>query len=450
MSLSETEMGLPPWEQIMENDARYPSLATRSDSKTSSILSDVEQQDPFSDRNTSEDEQLPSKKNQEVDENLMFTLKSPKFSDDSNNDDFHHDLYTQYDQHFPLELRHNLDIAIIHDEADEDEAHNLKRVIEKYVQLEIEGECFKPKVELLKNVTPRIHVDPLDYALEVAVCLIVYVTNNFLENKLCNFEGTASLKAIISRDKEYSLVCVHTDQSTSKKLGAHLRSVKQLIYSKDKQEQFIENVTNHFDQISDILIQNKSKLTQCRKQYFDKNLAHLNRQESSSNKGNFSPRKTNVAEMDKSSQHDQVHQQLASSKDKNTGTGKQTASAYYVDRESEIYEESSGKDTRRQQMGLQRGLDCNKSCDSSPLKTPTVQYTSLPEPADDKAIPEDPTPNAFNPTGSNVNFNGSHRNPPTGHSGSQVHIHIHQATNVVIGEHGYINAFSRSQGADDS
>ncbi|BFY98214.1 hypothetical protein BsWGS_01254 [Bradybaena similaris] len=186
--------------------------------------------------------------------------------------------------------------------------------------------------------------------------------------------------------------------------------------------------------------------------------------------------------------------------------------------DAEICKESNGKDISledSQQMGLQRGLDFNKSCYSSPLKTPTVKYSSLPEPADDKAVPEDLTPSAFNPTESNVSHKGSHINPPTGHSrseasdiiskegshsnfndglqrvtsntvpsnpitssgaspsstvhdvpsssgslrrlpenvsiaGSQVHIHIHQATYVAIGEHGQINVLSRSEDADDS
>ncbi|BFY98213.1 hypothetical protein BsWGS_01253 [Bradybaena similaris] len=178
----------------------------------------------------------------------------------------------------------------------------------------------------------------------------------------------------------------------------------------------------------------------------------------------------------------------------------------------EIYEESSGKDKHSQQMGLQHWLDYSKSCDSTLVKT--VKYNSFPEPADVDTVLEDLTPNAFSPTESNVSHNGSHNLPtghslskvsdflskegshpsfnyglqsfpsntapintvtfsraspgssvhdvprssssmrlsenvPT-ISGSQVHIHIRQATNVAFGEHGQINVLSRSEDADDS
>lgn len=264
----------------------------------------------------------------------MYTSKSLGLSDHSNNDDFHHDKFTQFDQYFPWRLRHNLDIAIINDEADEDDAHNLKDVIRQNVQLKIDGKHFRPKVELLKHVSPSMHVDPIDYALEEAVCLIVYVTHNYLENELCKFESRSSVKAILSGKKPCSLVCVHKDQSTSNRLGTHLDHVKQLYYCKEKQEQFIEDVTTYFYQISDTLLTKKRELTQLRGEYYEKHLAHTIKQESSSNKGKFSQRKTNVAEMDKSSQHDQVHQQLASPRENNTVMGKQTAHAHVVDRES--------------------------------------------------------------------------------------------------------------------
>ncbi|CAG5115394.1 unnamed protein product, partial [Candidula unifasciata] len=57
MSLSEREMQLGPWEQILTNGALDPSLVTKSESKLSSIKSDIEEEDNFSDGDFSNNEQ---------------------------------------------------------------------------------------------------------------------------------------------------------------------------------------------------------------------------------------------------------------------------------------------------------------------------------------------------------------------------------------------------------
>ncbi|BFY98216.1 hypothetical protein BsWGS_01256 [Bradybaena similaris] len=256
--------------------------------------------------------------NQEGDEDLLRNLKHVKLSDDNNNDDFDNDQFTKHDQWFPPELRRKLHIAIIYDENDVAKAYNLKYFIENNVQLELDEKRFRPKVELLDHVNPGKHNDELDYVLEEADYLFVLVTNNFLKSNLKKYESIASVRAILKGDKQCSVVCVHTDQSSCKKLGAKLDNAKQLYYW--KQEEFIERVGVYFGDISDRLLKRKLELTQLREKYVYEKLPFLWKQE-----------------------------QFTSRKEKNTGTENKTAPANDMGRDSG----NSGNDGSRKPMDPQ-------------------------------------------------------------------------------------------------
>ncbi|BFY98217.1 hypothetical protein BsWGS_01257 [Bradybaena similaris] len=260
--------------------------------------------------------------NQEVDENFVrLNLKHVELSDDSNNDDcdhdqckddFYHDQFTQHDQWFPPELKKKLHIAIINDENDADKAHELKYFIEENVHLKLGGKHFRPKVELLDHVNPGKHNDELDYVLDEADYLFVLVTNNFRESNLRKYESIASMRAILTEDKRCCLVCVHTDQPGSNTGIAKLDNAKQLYYW--KKELFIKQIKRYFEDISDRLLTEKLQLTQLRQKCFYAKLPFLWKQE-----------------------------QFTSDKENNTGTGKKTAPANYMDRDSGTRKEGERK-----------------------------------------------------------------------------------------------------------
>ncbi|CAG5132370.1 unnamed protein product [Candidula unifasciata] len=212
--------------------------------------------------------------NQEIDVNQkMLNLK---VSDEKKNvpiqpmNDFDADEYTPYNDWFPPDLRKKLNIAIMHADKDKDEADDVRMLIEKNVQLTIDRKCFRPRVELLSNVSSSMKDDPLDTVLKEADFLFVYVTNNFTNCDWSKYQGMSSLKVIMAGDKQCTLMCIHTDHSSINNLPATLNNAPRLEYFLGKPKQFLEDIERQLYKKSDKILTHRSEQIERRRLHFQK------------------------------------------------------------------------------------------------------------------------------------------------------------------------------------